>query len=296
MRETAPEAPIPATSDYARPDRLPDALALMAGGGWRVLAGGTDLYPATQAQVLAGRILDITALPGLRGIARDEAQLRIGACTTWAEILAADLPPALHMLQQAAVEVGGRQIQTAGTIGGNLCNASPAADGVPPLMALDAAVDLTGPQGTRRLPLSVFLTGPRRTALGPSEILTAVTIPASALAGGSAFVKLGARRHLVISIAMVAARIVPRDGRVAGAALAVGACSAVAVRLPGVEAALTGAPLDQAADRIDDAAVAEALSPLDDLRGTASYRLHSAAELIRRAVAQVIGQRAGQGG
>jgi CO/xanthine dehydrogenase FAD-binding subunit len=284
------EAPISRTQDYARPDGLSEALALMAAGGWRVLAGGTDLYPATQAQVLAGPMLDITALPDLHGIARHQDGLRIGACTTWAQIATADLPPALQMLQQAAVEVGGRQIQTAGTIGGNVCNASPAADGVPPLLALDATVELAGPSGTRCLPLSDFLTGPRRTALGSGEILTAVTIPAWALAGGSAFLKLGARRHLVISIAMVAARVVPRNGLVADAALAVGACSAVAVRLPGVETALAGAPLAQAAERIDDAAVAAALSPLDDLRGTAGYRVQAAAELLRRAIAQVAGQ------
>lgn len=284
------EVAIPATQDYARPDSLPDALALMAGGGWRVLAGGTDLYPATQAQVLVGQILDVTALPDLHGIARHPDGLRIGACTTWAEIMAADLPPALHMLQQAAREVGGRQIQTAGTIGGNLCNASPAADGVPPLLAVDAGVEIAGPGGIRRLPLSAFLTGPRRTALGLGEILTAVTIPASAFSGGSAFLKLGARRHLVISIAMVAARVVAQGGRVAQAALAVGACSAVAMRLPGVEAALAGAPLDRAAARIDEATVATALSPLDDLRGTAAYRAQAAAELLRRAVAQAAGQ------
>jgi CO/xanthine dehydrogenase FAD-binding subunit len=151
-------------------------------------------------------------------------------------------------------------------------------------------VELLGPGGMRSLPLPAFLTGPRRTALGPGEILTAVTIPASALSGGSAFLKLGARRHLVISIAMVAARIVAEGGRVAQVALAVGACSAVAVRLPGVQAALVGAPLDRAAARIDDATVATALSPLDDLRGSAAYRAQAAAELLRRAVRQAAGQ------
>ncbi len=281
---------IPATQDYARPESLPEALALMAQGNWRVLAGGTDLYPATQAQVLSGPMLDLTALPDLHGIAARNGGLWVGACTTWAEIAAADLPPALHMLQQAAREVGGRQIQAAGTIGGNLCHASPAADGVPPLLALDASVELARPDGTRRMLLSAFLTGPRRTALAPGEILTAVVLPAFALRGRSAFLKLGARRHLVISIAMVAARIVADSGRVAEAALSVGACSAVAVRLPEVEAALAGAPLDHAAGRIDGAVVAAALAPLDDLRGTAAYRVHAAAELLRRAVVQAAGQ------
>jgi CO/xanthine dehydrogenase FAD-binding subunit len=99
--------------------------------------------------------------------------------------------------------VGGRQVQNAGTIGGNLCNASPAADGVPPLLALEAEVELVSAAGSRRLRLAEFLLGPRRTALLPGEVLAAVLIPEAALAGGFGFVKLGARSHLVISIAMV---------------------------------------------------------------------------------------------
>ena len=141
--------------------------------------------------------------------------LRIAACTTWSEIRDAALPPACDALRAAAAEVGGRQIQNAGTIGGNLCNASPAADGVPPLLALDAAVELASAAGTRRLPLAAFLLGPRRTDRRPGEILTAVLLPEAALAGRSVFLKLGARRHLVISIAMVAVRldVAGRPGR-----------------------------------------------------------------------------------
>ena len=141
------------------------------------------------------------------------------------------------------------QIQNAGTIGGNLCNASPAADGVPPLLALDAEVELASAAGTRRLPLAAFLHGPRRTARRPDELLTAVLIPAAATEGRSAFLKLGARRYLVISIAMVAARLATADGRVTAAALAVGACGPVATRLPAVEAALVGHPPDPSPHR-----------------------------------------------
>ena len=107
--------------------------------------------------------------------------LRIGACTTWSAIRDAALPPAFDALRAAAAEVGGGQIQNAGTIGGNLCNASPAADGVPPLLALDAEVELASAAGTRRLPLAAFLRGPRRTDRRPGEMLTAVLIPAAAL-------------------------------------------------------------------------------------------------------------------
>ncbi|MFN3823916.1 MAG: FAD binding domain-containing protein [Pseudorhodobacter sp.] len=271
--------------DFLRPETLDEALALMAGGGLSPLAGGTDLYPATQRRALALPVIDIAHLPGLSGITRTAEGLRIGACTTWTSILRADLPPGLAALQQAAVEVGGVQIQTAGTIGGNLCNASPAADGVPPLLILDAEVELASQSATRRMRLNDFLQGPRQTARRPEELLTAIHIPASALPGRSRFVKLGARAYLVISIAMVAVRLDLQDGRIVGAALAVGACSATAHRLPAVEAALTGALAEDAAALIHDTDVAAALSPLDDLRATAAYRAEAAAELLRRATA-----------
>ncbi|MFN6924356.1 MAG: FAD binding domain-containing protein [Tabrizicola sp.] len=272
---------------FARPSSLSEAVDLLAGGGWRVLAGGTDLYPGAGAR-LEGRVLDLTGIADLTGIVADGGALRIGAATSWAAIAAADLPPACLALQQAARAVGGRQVQVAGTIGGNLCNASPAADGVPPLLALGAEVELVSDRGLRRLPLADFLQGPRRTALGPGEVLAVVVIPGTGLAGRSAFVKLGARSHLVISIAMVAARLAVRDGRIAAAAVAVGACSPVAVRLPLVEAALVGAPVAGAVGRISAPDVQAPLSPIDDVRATASYRREAAVELVRRAVAEAL--------
>jgi CO/xanthine dehydrogenase FAD-binding subunit len=278
--------PRPEASAYARPATLTEALGLLGLGGWQVLAGGTDLYPGAGSQ-LSGPVLDLAGIAGFAGITAEDG-LRIGAATSWATIAGAVLPPALQALQQAARVVGGRQVQVAGTIGGNLCNASPAADGVPPLLALDAEVELVSRSGMRRLALSDFILGPRRTALMPGELLAAVVIPERALAGRSAFVKLGARSHLVISIAMVAARVQVRAGRIAGAALAVGACSAVAVRLPMVEAAVLGAPVDRAGDRIRAADLAVALSPIDDVRGTAGYRADAAVELLRRAVAGAV--------
>jgi CO/xanthine dehydrogenase FAD-binding subunit len=268
---------------YDRPESLPAALALLARAPRTVLAGGTDLYPATEAANLAGPVLDITGLTGLEGIRTTPGGVHIGACARWSAIRDAPLPPAFDALRQAAAEVGGVQIQNAGTIGGNLCNASPAADGVPPLLALDAEVELASAAGTRRLPLAAFLAGPRRTARRPDELLTAVLIPTTATGGRSTFLKLGARRYLVISIVMVAARLATADGRVTAAALAVGACGPVAARLPAVEAALLGHPPDPA--RIDPAAVAAALAPIDDHRATAPYRTQAAAELLRRAVA-----------
>ena len=267
---------------YARPQTLDEAIGLLAQGQRRILAGGTDLYPAAGVQ-LDVDVLDLTAIAALDGITPG-AGLRIGACTTWTAIAETALPPALRCLQQAARQVGGRQVQNAGTIGGNLCNASPAADGVPPLLALNALVELAGPQGLRQMPLAQFLTGPRQTLRAKDEVLTAVIVPEAALHGHSSFVKLGARAYLVISIAMVAARVQVADGRITSAAVAVGACSGVAQRLPAVEAALIGALLADAAARVRAADLAAALSPIDDVRATATYRMVAATELVRRAV------------
>lgn len=271
--------------DFASPTTVNEALA-MHSQGTRLLAGGTDLYPAAGA-CLSGPILDVTGIADLQGIQASEGGLRIGACTSWSALAMADLPPAMAALQQAALQIGGRQIQNAGTIGGNLCNASPAADGVPPLLVLGAEVDLVSTSGTRRLPLTAFITGPRQTALAANEILAAIWIPAKGLEGKSTFLKLGARAHLVISIAMVAVRLVVKNGRVAEAMLAVGSCSSVARRLTQIEQRLIDAPIATAAKLIRDTDVAAALAPIDDIRATAAYRVEAAAELLRRAVQQV---------
>jgi CO/xanthine dehydrogenase FAD-binding subunit len=272
--------------DFARPSTVDEASRLLAAGGWRVLAGGTDLYPGASSG-LAGPVLDVTALPGFSTIEMGKG-LRIGAAVSWSSIAEARFPPALRALQQAALQIGGRQVQNAGTIGGNLCNASPAADGVPPLLALDAVVELMSDAGLRRLPLQDFLLGPRRTALREGEVLAAVLVPDASLAGQSGFVKLGARSHLVISIAMVAARLMVTGGVIVRAAVAVGACSPVARRLPAVEAALIGAGVGEAVERVRAGDVQAALSPIDDIRATAVYRRNAAVELVRRAVAEAV--------
>ncbi|MEM7044614.1 MAG: xanthine dehydrogenase family protein subunit M [Pseudomonadota bacterium] len=274
------------TGAYLRPETLDAALDVLASGDVTVAAGCTDLFPATERRELPGRVLDITGIQELSGISVEEGGLRLGAATSWTAILRADLPPALRALQLAAREVGAMQIQNRGTLAGNLCNASPAADGVPPLLVVDAEVELRSISGTRRLPLADFLTGPRRTARRSDELLTAIFIPQTALAGNSYFLKLGARSYLVISIAMTAARMVIEDGIVTDAALAVGACGPVATRLPEVERALVGHPLR--ADAITDAAVARTLSPIDDVRADAGYRSRSAAELLRRTVKALV--------
>lgn len=270
---------------YLRPDTLDQALAHLQDGASRPAAGCTDLFPATDTRVLPGPVVDVTGISELRGITRTENGWRIGATTTWSDISRADLPPAFHSLQLAAREVGARQIQNRGTIAGNLCNASPAADGVPPLLTLDAEVELKSVEGTRTLALEKFIIGPRRTALQANEIVTAVTVPDAAVRGHSHFLKLGARSYLVISITMCAARIEVHQGLVTHAALSIGSCSPVAVRLKTVEKTLVGLPLNP--DRITEAAVATALSPIDDVRAEAHYRSDAAFEVLRRTVSHL---------
>lgn len=248
------------------------------------LAGGTDYFANRVAQPPSGRLVDLTGIGALRGVTREaDGAWRIGAATTWSDILRADLPPAFSALQLAAREVGGIQIQNCGTVAGNLCNASPAADGVPPLLALDAKVELRGGRATRSLPLAEFLLGPRRTARRPGELLTAVIVPAAAAARRTHFSKIGARRYLLISTVMVAAGTeVDGEGSLAQVAVAVGACSPVARRLSGLEQRLLGtaaADLARLQLTADDLA---ALAPIDDVRATRLYRLDAAAELVRR--------------
>ena len=267
---------------YLRPEKLEAALEALSSGGFTVAAGCTDLFPATEHKALQGDILDITGIDALAGIHWERDALRLGATTTWTEILRADLPSALHALQLAAREVGAMQIQHRGTLGGNLCNASPAADGVPPLLVVDAQVELRSASAIRRIPLAHFQTGPRQTRRQPDELVTAILVPKTALNGDSHFLKLGARHYLVISIVMTAARLVIEDGIVTDAALAVGACSPVATRLPDVEAAVIGRPLDLEAIRSE--MVEARLNPIDDPRGDAAYRSHAATELLRRTV------------
>ncbi|MEM1266742.1 MAG: FAD binding domain-containing protein [Pseudomonadota bacterium] len=275
---------------YLRPKDLSDALSALAYEEWRVAAGCTDLFPATEAKTLPGRVLDITDIEDLRGIRATEDGWSIGATTTWTDLIRADLPPAFRSLQLAAREVGATQIQNRGTLAGNLCNASPAADGVPPLQTLEAEVELRSARGVRRVPLAAFLLGPRQTDRRSDELLTAVHIPAEAAKGRGHFLKLGARRYLVISIAMCAVRLECQGGIVTAAALSVGACGPVAARLPLVEAALVGHPPDP--DRVRQMDVGEALRPIEDVRADAGFRTAAATELVRRCVGALAGREA----
>jgi xanthine dehydrogenase small subunit len=277
---------------YHRPDTMAEALALRASRDLTVLSGGTDVYPAKAARAGWGDmahkdVLDISALRGLHGIVEEEAYWRFGALTTWTDLIEAELPPLFAGYQRAAREIGGVQIQNCGTLVGNICTASPAGDGAPNLLALEAQVELKSLGGTRLLKLAAFIDGYRHTACRADELVTAILVPKRARRARGHFRKLGARKYLVISIVMVAG-VIETDaaGRLAAVRLAVGSCSAVAQRLSTLEAALAGLPLAAAAGAVASDHIG-VLSPIDDIRGSATYRSHAAASLVRDLLADL---------
>lgn len=276
-------------SSYLRPTDLDEALHALAGGGRIIVAGGTDFYPARVGKPLDEDVLDVSAIDGLRRIEDCGDHWFVGATATWTDLIRADLPDWFRALKLAAREVGGVQIQNAGTVVGNVCNASPAADGMPGLMALDASVRLASLAGERDLPLAGFVAGNRRTARWPDEMVVGLTIPACADGARSAFLKLGARKYLVISIVMVAAVLEPAaDGTVARCRVSVGACSEVATRLPDLEAALAGRPVDRTLADVVTADHLAPLAPIGDVRGSADYRRDAALTLVRRTLKELV--------
>lgn len=295
-------------TQYHQPATLDEALALLAGpSGARVLAGATDILPAAVSaqgwgspalRLTTQQWVDISRIDALGHIDVSARHLRIGAMVSWRQIADATLPRCALALQQAAREIGGAQIQNRGTIGGNLCNASPAADGVPPLLCLDATLTLASADSSRDLPLSAFLLGNRQTALAPGELLISINIALSDSAESrrsgfgtpadarSAFAKLGARRYLVISMVMGAITLkLDAAGLTSDIAVCIGACSPVARRLSRFEREAIGLHPARLPDLLSDRHFQE-LSPIDDVRASGSYRLLAARELVAELLTQ----------
>ena len=270
-------------SSYISPHSLTDALDTIAEGEWQVLAGGTDFYPQLNDKPIDFNVIDINRLEELKGIRRNRDHWRIGAAATWTELLETELPPVFNSLKLAAREIGSVQIQNAATLAGNLCNASPAADGVPPLLTLDASVELQSAAGVRHLPVSDFIRGNRTTDRRPDEIMTAILLPADRDDARTHFLKLGTRKYLVISISMVAALIrASAEGVIELARISVGSCSAVAQRLQSLEALVTGQYAMADLDELVTAEHLEPLTPIDDVRASAAYRMNATEEMVRR--------------
>jgi CO/xanthine dehydrogenase FAD-binding subunit len=270
---------------YLKPKSLEEAVSLLSSAAGQILAGGTDFYPALGDRSPQGRIVDISSLREIRGITTEKEHTRIGGLTTWTDVIRTPLPRCFDALKSAAREVGSVQIQNRGTVAGNLCNASPAADGIPPLLALDAEVELVSSRGKRCIPLAQFVTGNRKTLRRGDEVLTAVLVPRRMENAASAFLKLGARRYLVISISMVAAIVLVDDsGKIVEAHVAVGSCSATARRLPHLESDLVGVAAKAGIGTVVQPQHLSPLSPIDDVRATADYRRDASLTLVRRAL------------
>ena len=275
---------------YIRPTTIDRAVQALAGRPLSIVAGGTDIYPAHVGRPLDGDYLDLSGIEDLDGITDAGVCWHIGANVTWAALLEAELPPLFDGLKAAAREIGGWQVQQAATLVGNICNASPAADGVPALLSMDAALEIRSARGARQIPVSEFVLGNRRTALLPGEMVRAIRIPKPAGDAVSAFMKLGARHYLIISIVAVAGVLeTDGEGRVQAARLTVGACSEVAMRLPDLEQALNGQPLAPDLARLVRPDHFAALRPIDDLRGSADYRRQSARVLTGRLLSRLGG-------
>lgn len=282
---------------YLAPTRLTQALAALAQpGGATVLAGGTDLMPQTNAGRVepAPLLLNIRRVPGLAGVSLDGDTLVIGALTTIEDLRANDLVHrAAPLLAQACERFASEQVRNAATIGGNLCNASPAGDTLTPLLALDAEIELAsladaGQVRTRRLPLADFFAGPGRTQRAGDELLTALRVPAAPPGQVWHFEKAGTRIGLdisTISIALAARR--DTDGTLHDLRIALGAVGPVPFRARAAEAVLEGRRPDAALAAAAAQAAADAATPIDDVRASAWYRRELVHNLTRRTIEDV---------
>jgi carbon-monoxide dehydrogenase small subunit/xanthine dehydrogenase small subunit len=278
----------PAAPRYFRPRSLEEALDILAqrADEVRPLAGGTDiLVRAKDGLQSRAALFDLTAIPELRGIQEQDDHLWIGATATHSEMMRSPLvAAAAPALPAACAVIGGPQIRNRGTLGGNLANASPAADTVPPLYAADAVVELASVSARREVPIGEFFVGPRQSVLARDELILGVRVPRRA-AVRATFLRLGQRQAQAISKVSVAVAMTFRDGKPEWVRVALGAVGPTVVRARETEKALLGGGWD-ALQRAKDAVRAE-VRPIDDLRSTAAYRREMAAVLLERAVRRV---------
>lgn len=275
---------------YEKPTSVEEASrALLASSDSLALSGGTDLAVAIRHGRSSPSVLvDLKGIPDLApSISSDGNSLRITANTVMSDLERDQgVRETLPGLVEAAEVVGSVQIRNRATLAGNLCNASPAADTPPVLMALNATVEVRGPEGDKLLSVDDFLRGYRETALLPGEVVTAVMIPVSDRVSGSAFLKLGVRRAMEISIVCVGAVIeLDGGGRVVSAGIGLGSVAATTIRARSAEAVLEGAdPTDDVFAHAGELA-AQDCSPIDDLRASGDYRRAMVPVIVRRALA-----------
>ena len=269
---------------YARPASLDEAVALRARHpDWMVLAGGTDLLVNANHRPAPPGIVDLWGLADLRGIRRADDALVIGAGATWREVLASVLVRThAGILADAAREIGALQIQARATVGGNLATSSPVGDSLPVFLALDAEVELASTRGRRRVAYREFCTGYRSTAVAADELIAAVRIPLPDAQTRLFWRKVGTRRAQSISKVMAAAALRIEDGVITAARIGLGAVADRPIRATAVEQAVRGQRIGPAASEAARAALRAAITPIDDIRSTASYRREVAENLVAR--------------
>ncbi|HMO03871.1 MAG TPA: FAD binding domain-containing protein [Kiritimatiellia bacterium] len=272
--------------DVAFPASLPEALALMANEATRglPLAGGTDLMVQWEsgARPVPVRAIDVKNLCELHVLRGENGMVVIGAGITHAALRRSELiRTAIPALAEAAATVGGGQIQAMGTIAGSIANASPAGDLAPTLLASEARVVVASVRGERELPLASFILGYRRIDLAPDELIVRFLVPARREGERELFRKLGPRAAQAISKIMGSYRGSVRDGVVASFAVALGSVAPTAIRLPEVERAVIGQPLNEATIARAEQVAAASVKPISDIRSTAEYRQWVSGRLVR---------------
>jgi CO/xanthine dehydrogenase FAD-binding subunit len=279
---------------YAAPRGLAEALDLLRSGDVTIVAGGTDLMPQSHSgKVRFGSLLmNIRRIPELSGIALEGDTMRIGALTSITDLLeSAIVRERLPILAEAADHFASEQVRNGATVGGNVCNASPAGDTLVPLMVLDAAVELaTKPNGaveTRVLPLQEFLAGPGRTRRAPHELLTAVRVPLPPPAFVSRFYKHGTRPALDISTISIGVGGVKRGGQLENVRVVFGAVAPTPIRGYATEQVLEGRLLDATTIEAAAEAAHDEVRPISDVRGSAWYRQELVRNITKRILAHV---------
>jgi CO/xanthine dehydrogenase FAD-binding subunit len=269
------------TYELLTPRDLAAALELLA-GEHRPFAGGTDLMVLAEAGKLPHRRwVSLWAIPELRGIAERDGWITLGALTTYSQVqthptLRRDFP----LLCQAAAETGGIAIQNRGTLGGNVANASPAADSPPALLVYDAELELVSRRGTRRVPYAGFHHAYRQMDLAPGELIRAIHLPRRDGGWRATYRKVGTRKAQAISKVCFAAALRLEGDVVADARIALGSVAPVPLRCSRTESLLHGQRLGPDLAAVARQALAAEIAPIDDFRSTASYRLRVAQSLL----------------
>lgn len=279
--------------DFIQPGTLPDLLDALNDTRGNVVAGGTDILPRMKHGLFPTAVLvDASRITELSFIRELEDQITIGALTTHQELTTSPvIQSANPALVAAAESIGCIQTRHRGTLGGNLVNASPAGDTIPPLIVFDTQVHLFCKGGERTIPLRDFLEGPGKPKLVPGELLHSVRYPRLKGAWGAAFQKMGKRKGMAIAVVSVAVAVhLDPAGVVQTVKIALGSVAPTVVCSPKAEQLLIGTEAGPEAVRAASEAVLEDISPISDVRSTAEYRKHAARVLTRRTLDQALGQ------